>query len=692
MNRKERRFAEKAQEKKTGFKVPSTSDVAKAEVLKAQGVAMKASGKEAEAIPLLIEALKLNSSLADVHFMLAIMARTKPELKVNMVAINNAVKNKTELKDAYKAIQDVFWKRKLRQENLICQEEVCRLLPHDENEKAEYAIMLNTIGRKEEALRILADLLNNNPDNKLYKGIFVSSLDQVALTKHEPEIKKALQYCFDNIYETNLHKAFPLWVNLIVNDPAYISIHAIQNKIQSGQLDQWINGATPEELSFARDDFFLSGLRLLIISALLIEDMLMHMRRWLCMNIENPLTQTEIKAFEPFIFALGEQSFFNEYLYTQTQAETEIIDSLISRIHSNAIPHSELPRVYGLISCYQLLHKVFPDRRDELRGLADKSADFAKLFKTQFLDIEEENNIKSSLKSFGMLENEISKNVQSQYEENPYPRWISCMNYPVPNYTLPMDEKSRHFNSWQILIAGCGTGRHALNTAATYPNGNVTAIDLSRASLAYGQRKAQEAGLAGKIDFIHSDILSMDRWPEQFDIIESSGVLHHMEDPFKGWSLLCDRLKPGGYFKLGFYSEIARTEVVKARDYIKDMGFEPSIEGMRACRETIKQRPASDSLKKWMTNSTDFYSTSSLRDLIFHVQEHRMNLPQLQEMMDKLGLVFIKFILNDSQALQLYDARFPGDPERKNLGNWYEFEQKNPDTFKNMYQFWCQKR
>ncbi len=70
MNRKERRFAEKAQEKKAGFKPSPMADVVKSEALRAQGLALKNAGRDAEAIPLLTEALRLNSTLADIHFML----------------------------------------------------------------------------------------------------------------------------------------------------------------------------------------------------------------------------------------------------------------------------------------------------------------------------------------------------------------------------------------------------------------------------------------------------------------------------------------------------------------------------------------------------------------------------------------------------------------------------------------------
>jgi hypothetical protein len=36
-----------------------------------------------------------------------------------------------------------------------------------------------------------------------------------------------------------------------------------------------------------------------------------------------------------------------------------------------------------------------------------------------------------------------------------------------------------------------------------------------------------------------------------------------------------------------------------------------------------------------------------------------------------------------------YQAEFSEDPTCTNLDNWRLYEQKNPSTFSNMYQFWC---
>ena len=94
--------------------------------------------------------------------------------------------------------------------------------------------------------------------------------------------------------------------------------------------------------------------------------------------------------------------------------------------------------------------------------------------------------------------------------------------------------------------------------------------------------------------------------------------------------------------------------------------------------------------RKVMSNR-DFYSVSSCRDLLFHVQEHRFTLPEIDHMLQGLGLRFVGFELNDPEAVAAYRSGYPDDPEMTDLGQWDRFEQDHPDLFIAMYQFWCQK-
>ncbi len=692
MNRKERRIAEKAQENSKVKSTPhAVSGNALAESLKAQGMNLKTAGKDADAIPFLTKALQYDSTLADVHFTLAMMAQTKPALNINMEAINANITDKVTLGKSYQNILTIMKKRRQYKEALVCQTELCRLHPSDYDEKANLALLYNMIGQKDNALRLLAELMIEAPDKKIYKALFAATCGGVSYSQPEPSVKKALQICFDNIYEANLYKTYATWVVVVLRDPACSGLAEAEINMASEEIFvRWIENASDSQRAFLQEHFFLDGLRLLTVADPILETFLTQMRRWLCLNAHTLAQKNELSFFEPFLMSLGEQCFYNEYIYTTPADESSIINELLNAIKNKQTSTLTPMQACALISCYHPLHKALADETDLLSELSRSSENFQRLTKTQFFDPLEENEIKKTLRHFGTLENEISKNVQSQYEENPYPRWISLTNFPTPSDNMPIPDQERQ-NSRSILIAGCGTGRHALGTAAIHPQAHVTAIDLSRASLAYAQRKAHESGLADRVDFIHADILSMDLWPTQFDIVESAGVLHHMEDPFRGWQVLNNLLKPGGYFKVGLYSELARQRIVEARQYVAENKFPSSVDGIRACRESILRLPSSHPMRKYLLASNDFYATSLIRDLIFHVQEHRMTLPQIKGMMDKLGLVCTSFSLNSPETAMKYDKTFPNDPDRCNMLNWHEFEQKHPETFVGMYQFWAKK-
>ena len=58
-----------------------------------------------------------------------------------------------------------------------------------------------------------------------------------------------------------------------------------------------------------------------------------------------------------------------------------------------------------------------------------------------------------------------------------------------------------------------------------------------------------------------------------FDMIDSSGVLHHLADPFAGWRVLLSLLRPGGVMRLGLYSALGRRDVAAVRQFVAARGY-----------------------------------------------------------------------------------------------------------------------
>ena len=85
----------------------------------------------------------------------------------------------------------------------------------------------------------------------------------------------------------------------------------------------------------------------------------------------------------------------------------------------------------------------------------------------------------------------------------------------------------------------------------------------------------------------------------------------------------------------------------------------------------------------------DFFSLSELRDLLFHVQEHRFTIPQIKDCLSKLDLKFCGFETNE--IVWDFKLKNTGIDDPYNLDKWHLYEKANPHSFYGMYQFWCQK-
>ena len=238
----------------------------------------------------------------------------------------------------------------------------------------------------------------------------------------------------------------------------------------------------------------------------------------------------------------------------------------------------------------------------------------------------------------------------------------------------------------QVLVAGSGTGKHAIQTALRLEGSSITAIDLSLTSLAYAERKTRELDIEN-IRYQQVDILDLGKWNATFDIIECVGVLHHMEDPYYGWQLLTNLLNPCGFMLIGLYSKLARKAIKKVRDLIRDKGYSTAKTDIRRCRQEIismKGGPINDIC----CQSPDFYAISSCRDLLFNFHEEYFTLLQIDGMLKELNLKFVGFEIRDSRIKKRYSEHFPEDLFADSLPNWHQYEQEYPDTFADMYKFW----
>jgi len=396
----------------------------------------------------------------------------------------------------------------------------------------------------------------------------------------------------------------------------------------------------------------------------------------------------------PFLCALARQAFVNEYAYIRDEAEAARAAALRAQI-AQALENErpvDAARIALAAAYAPLADLPFADRLLARRWPEDLDA----LLTQQVREPAVERNCADAMPRLTPIADQVSARVREQYEQNPFPRWVRTAAgirpttlgaYLRDSFPLAAFEDAALGRDLDILIAGCGTGQHSTETALQFAHREVLAIDLSRASLGYAERKRRELGL-DTLRYAQGDIMALGALERRFGLIEASGVLHHLADPFAGWRVLLARLASGGVMHLGFYSALARGWIVEMRGLIAARGYGDSADEIRRFRQDILA--ADDAVSARIRSVPDFYAVSTCRDLLFHVQEHRLTLPEIAAFLAENGLRLLGFDL-PAEIVRRYRTRFPADRAMTDLASWDEFEIENPETFLGMYQFWVQK-
>lgn len=461
--------------------------------------------------------------------------------------------------------------------------------------------------------------------------------------------------------------------------------------------------STPLEFDqIANDPLLLNSLKKFHFCDALLERLFISLRQTLLFNTVQTFSipENHIKLAHD----LAVQAQLNEYIWPVTQDEEKIVSEienlLIKITNETQWQLNDIAPAILILSQYKDLSS------SEISELL-LSSKVEKSLKNHYLfDIidyslknrQKEISIAQRLAYWPQESNQVSEKVKNQYEENPYPRWTDIGFNTATSYqqALLRNFPQLNLSHWQgkdklnVLVAGCGTGRQAIRLASYFHDLNVIAIDLSGRSLAYAKQQAKRYNVKN-IQFIQADILDFSNFPMLFDVIECSGVLHHMEDPELGLKSLNKLLSPTGVMKLALYSKSARKQVVSFRKLItknKQQGGKELDQRLLRQALLLNQIPGD-----WndIVASSDFYSMSNCRDLIFHEQEHQFTTKQLETLLKQNQLDFVGMLPTTSARHAFLDV-FNNLEANNKLLNWEKVEENNPDIFEGMYQFYCRKQ
>ena len=560
--------------------------------------------------------------------------------------------------------------------------EVLKFMPDDAEAYNNLGIVLRNLGRIKEALTNFNKAISIKPNIKKFWQNLSTTLKGTNFNLYNEKIA--------NIFLNILNQKTIVRPKQLVNSIlSLIKQHPIVKEIIQTSFEKNINRSIEKNCNnLIKIPLFLKLIEICTIPDLEVEKLLTEIRRNLLLNNKQILDKRAILNFQ---ISLALHCFTNEFIFDETEEETLAINQLEEEI-KNLIFKKEKIDTYKIacIASYRPLHQY-----KWLHNLKVPES-LKNLFLVQIKDVLKEDLIRSDIKSIRNIKNKTSVSVKKQYEKNPYPRWVNTeINYNPISFLVLIKQLKLKFNNTyhfsknpEVLVAGCGTGEHAIGVANRYLDCKVLATDLSLSSLSYALRKTNELGIKN-IKYIQSDILDLGLLKKQFDIIESAGVLHHMKNPMDGWKALTDCLKPNGFMRIALYSEIARKSIVKARKIISDKKILTTKKEMLKFRQEIinNKFPSLSKIKTF----PDFYSTSELRDLLFNVQEHRFTVPQIKTSIYELGLEFSGFEFFNNDIKNKFKKLHPKPETMYSLDAWHEFELLNPDVFVNMYQFWVRK-
>jgi len=175
----------------------------------------------------------------------------------------------------------------------------------------------------------------------------------------------------------------------------------------------------------------------------------------------------------------------------------------------------------------------------------------------------------------------------------------------------------------RVVEVGCGTGQMCLYLARA--DRVVVGLDFSRAALRLGAEAARRFGVGG-VRFVESDLRDPGVRAGAFDVVYSSGVLHHTPDPRASFARLVRLVRPGGAIVLGLYNAFARVPTRLRRAAARLTAFR-----LVPFDPVLRERAADPARREaW------------LRDQYQHPEEHVHTLAEVQAWFAENGVEYLR--------------------------------------------------
>lgn len=244
--------------------------------------------------------------------------------------------------------------------------------------------------------------------------------------------------------------------------------------------------------------------------------------------------------------------------------------------------------------------------------------------------------------------------VNRQYERWRYPQPINDLEVWLDGNWEWFDPVHAHRVLWpdrqyktdlDILIAGCGTNQAAV-FAYSNPTARVVAIDISQRSLDHVQYLKDKHGL-WNLEARRLPIEEVSSLGLEFDLIVSTGVLHHLADPAAGMRALGDCLRADGAMAVMLYAKYGRIGVELLESLFRELGLSQDEASVDIVKDTIAILPAGHPIQSYFRVAQDLQSSdAALVDTFLHGRQRSFTVEECLDLVDGAGLVFQGWFFN----------------------------------------------
>jgi SAM-dependent methyltransferase len=245
--------------------------------------------------------------------------------------------------------------------------------------------------------------------------------------------------------------------------------------------------------------------------------------------------------------------------------------------------------------------------------------------------------------------------VAQQYEKWQYPEPIQNLESWLVNNWQWFDPSHAHRSLWpdrpykadmDILIAGCGTNQAAV-FAYTNRAAKVVAVDVSQPSLDHTKYLKDKYGLKN----LHLHLLPIEEVPsldESFDLVVSTGVLHHMAKPKAGMKALADVLRPDGVAAIMLYARYGRAGVELMQSVFRELGLAQDEDSLRMVKQAVASLAPTHPLRSYMSIAPDLEFDAGLVDTFLHGRDRSYTVEDCIDLVESADMVFQDWFLKAS--------------------------------------------